>query len=514
MRRKYDKDLFKDTTMTFGEHLEELRTCLFKAIWGLAIGFAVGLYFGGQVVEYIQSPLEKALAAYYQNQSITWVKQELEKANVSGEELPWTAEQIVELVETEKLLPEGAYVDPAEVLRQLKTIYPEQLQNVSVPSRDPSETLQKRHLKRIFFWRPIEDDARIRAKSLNPHEAFIIYIKASLLVGVILASWWIFYQIWTFVAAGLYPHEKKYIHVFLPISVGLFLAGAAVAFFFVTGYVLDFLFRFNSALGIDPDPRISEWLSFVLVLPFGFGISFQLPLVMLFLERIGIFDVQAYLSKWRVAVLVIAVAAMMLTPADPYSMILMAAPLIVLYFGGILFCKYMPRNRSPFDSDLDEEDETIAPEEGASEKSTPEKPKRRRFPVSPRAIIAILLALFLVFGWLPWKSAQRQKAAVEAVQKLGGTVYYDFQLDKSGNPIDGAKLPGPSMLRNLLGKNFFAEVVAVDLSKSRATDAAVETLTQFSGLQKLDLTDSKITDEAVKELRDALPDCKIVRDSK
>jgi sec-independent protein translocase protein TatC len=82
----------------------------------------------------------------------------------------------------------------------------------------------------------------------------------------------------------------------------------------------------------------------------GFGVSFQLPLVMLFLERIGIFDVPAYLEKWRVAILVIFVLSMVISPGgDPYSMLLMAIPLTFLYFGGILLCKYLPKGRSPFD---------------------------------------------------------------------------------------------------------------------------------------------------------------------
>ncbi len=73
--------------------------------------------------------------------------------------------------------------------------------------------------------------------------------------------------------------------------------------------VLRFFFSFNHAFNVDPDPRLSEWLGFVLMLPVAFGISFQLPLVMLFLERIGIFTAASYVSKWRIAVLSIAVAA-------------------------------------------------------------------------------------------------------------------------------------------------------------------------------------------------------------
>jgi sec-independent protein translocase protein TatC len=71
---------------------------------------------------------------------------------------------------------------------------------------------------------------------------------------------------------------------------------------------------------------------------------------MLFLERIGIFDVTAYLQKWRIAILVIFVISMILSPGgDPYSMLLMAVPLTFLYFGGVLLCKYLPKGRNPFD---------------------------------------------------------------------------------------------------------------------------------------------------------------------
>ena len=99
---------------------------------------------------------------------------------------------------------------------------------------------------------------------------------------------------------------------------------------------------------IDVIPRITEWLNFVLFLPVGFGISFQLPLLMFFLERIGVFTTADYLSKWRIAVLVIFVISMLLTPADPGSMILMALPLTLLYFGGIAMCRLMPPRRTPY----------------------------------------------------------------------------------------------------------------------------------------------------------------------
>ena len=113
--------------------------------------------------------------------------------------------------------------------------------------------------------------------------------------------------------------------------------------------MLAFLLSFNRMMGIDPELRINEWMSFVLLLPLGFGISFQLPLVMLFLERIGLITVKTYLASWRMAVLVIFVLAMILTPTgDPYTMLLMACPLTVLYFGGVLLCKVLPKAKSRF----------------------------------------------------------------------------------------------------------------------------------------------------------------------
>lgn len=150
-------------------------------------------------------------------------------------------------------------------------------------------------------------------------------------------------------AAGLYPHEQKYVHLYLPISIGLFVCGVLLAFVFVFDPVLDFLFSFNRQMGIVPQMRISDWLSFVMFLPLGFGTSFQLPLVMLFLNRIGLVQVADYVAKWRIAIMVIFVVSMFLTPQDPLSLLLMAIPLSFLYFVGLGMCIWMPKSKNPFE---------------------------------------------------------------------------------------------------------------------------------------------------------------------
>jgi sec-independent protein translocase protein TatC len=347
--KKSDKDLFEESTMTFGEHLEALRTCLFKSVVGLVAGTAIGLYFGGSVVNFIQSPLQDALTEYYKKQSVEQVKKKLGDLESAGQDLPVSETQVSDLSQ-QGLLAEEIYVDPVEVLRQLKETDPQRFGHFDVPPHDPQKELSKDQLARIYIWRLLADDARTKVKTLNAQEAFTIYMKASLLVGLIIASPYIFYQIWSFVAAGLYSHERRYIHIYLPFSLGLFLTGACVAFFFVFKPVLGFLFSFNSWMGIDPDPRINEWLSFFLLLPVGFGIGFQLPLVMFFLERVGIVTIAGYVKQWRIAILAIFILAAILCPPDPYSMCMLAVPLSVLYFGGIALCKYVPRRQRMSDA--------------------------------------------------------------------------------------------------------------------------------------------------------------------
>ena len=121
-------------------------------------------------------------------------------------------------------------VSPAEIAQQLG-FKPDRLPAYAAakPAKEGEESPES-DLIPITLWQPIEGSENTLPKTLSMHEAFAVYIKAALLVGLVLSSPWVFYQIWAFVAAGLYPHEKKYIHIFLPISLGLFIAGVATVF--------------------------------------------------------------------------------------------------------------------------------------------------------------------------------------------------------------------------------------------------------------------------------------------
>lgn len=316
--------------MSFGDHLEELRRALAKAAAGLLVGFLLGLLIANHVVAFIQTPLLEGLTRYYAARDIANLEEKF------GEE---AVKEVAGFITKEKYTFDFLYVEPDQVRQLAVQLSGEEVESIEIGM--PSSDRMK-----IRVWRPI----KARVTALNVQEAFMIWLKAGFVAGAVISSPWVFYQIWMFVAAGLYPHEQSYVYIYLPLSLLLFLAGASLAFFFVFEPVIDFLFTFNRAMKVDPDPRISEWVSFVLFLPLGFGVAFQLPLVMLFLNRLGLFSVQVYLSNWRMAILFIFILSMFLTPADPISMLLMAMPLTLLYFFGIGLCVYMPRQKSPFEA--------------------------------------------------------------------------------------------------------------------------------------------------------------------
>src|SRR5438876_786854 len=169
-------DFFSDTRMSFGEHIEDLRTHLIRAIKGFLLAMIVGLVVAKPVLRFIAAPVERQLYAYWDR------------------------------------------------------FYEE---------------------KKTELMNSVQTDRGRNAST----------------AGFVLGSPWIFYQIWSFVAAGLYPHEKKYVNMFLPVSIGLFLFGVAVCEFFVMDKTIEALLWFNEFLGMAPDLRLSEWLGFAIFMP-------------------------------------------------------------------------------------------------------------------------------------------------------------------------------------------------------------------------------------------------------
>jgi sec-independent protein translocase protein TatC len=232
-----------DTTMSLGDHLEELRTRLIHLIIGLVIAVAICMCFGKYIIAFIRKPYSDAMG----------------------------------------------------------------------------------------------EDA-ILLQSLSPADGFISYMQIALVSGIILASPWIFYQLWKFIAAGLYPNEKRYVYISLPFSVGLFITGALFFIFQIAPVTLKFLVLFNKEfLGVSSNFTFANYISFVGMLTLIFGLAFQTPIAVFVIYKTGIVSIHDF-CKFRKYVLlgIVVVSSAVLPGSDPFSLCAMVIPMYMLYELGIL----------------------------------------------------------------------------------------------------------------------------------------------------------------------------------
>jgi len=167
-------------------------------------------------------------------------------------------------------------------------------------------------------------------------ETFLTYLKVSFFAAFFFSSPIILNQIWKFIAPGLYENEKKALMPYLLCTPLLFFLGGALVYYLIMPLAIKFFLSFenlssNTALPIQLEAKVNEYLSLVMKLIFAFGISFQLPVVLSLLARVGFID-SLYLKKRRkYVVIIIFAAAAILTPPDPITQIGLAIPLLILY---------------------------------------------------------------------------------------------------------------------------------------------------------------------------------------
>jgi sec-independent protein translocase protein TatC len=439
-------DFFAETRMSFGDHIEELRTHLWRAIYGFGIAVFISFFFGHLIVAYITAPVKQELERFYERRQkkilaqqnydkkyqsanrptpfrkvlvprsqlealrlgedpsvprpriVTeqqakeeeanptvwsrfarwWEGEESESAEEKGPRYQLTASSLADL-QSDGL--------SKEVLEQLKKLkgrgfetrddFLNALNPLLSPADNPLpaedlKALQGKILSRasgaipenekdrklVGLWMSIENPLPFtsdiqpaqrafldveNATTLNVQEAFMVWFKVCMVSGIVVGSPWIFWQIWMFVAAGLYPHEKRLVHVYLPVSLFLFLSGVIVCEVFVIPKAIEALLWFNEIMGLKPDFRLNEWLSFAIFMPVVFGASFQTPLVMLFLHRLGIMDIDSFRNRRRMAWFVMAVFAAVITPStDALSMLFLWVPMSLLFELGIILIKFSP----------------------------------------------------------------------------------------------------------------------------------------------------------------------------
>ena len=167
-------------------------------------------------------------------------------------------------------------------------------------------------------------------------ETFLTYLKVSFFSAFFITSPYILIQIWKFIAPGLYDNEKSAIMPYLIITPILFFLGGALVYYLIMPLAIKFFLSFESPgittnLPIQLEAKVNEYLSLVMKLIFAFGLSFQLPVVLSLLARIGVIDSEFLKTRRKYVVVIIFAAAAILTPPDPITQIGLAIPLLILY---------------------------------------------------------------------------------------------------------------------------------------------------------------------------------------
>ena len=312
--------------MSLGDHLEELRGRLILALTGLLIGTGVCLLFGKQIIKFIEKPYNKVFPML--------------EAKARSEE------------ETTQL-----------VLNLFADIHQKIAADPNIRDIEPkTEQLMRKFFTEAFLalhndpnyaaLRPAayQENPANRLIILSPASGFVSYIKIALIAGLLLSSPWVFYQIWMFVAAGLYPHEKRYVHTAVPFSAALFVAGALFFLFVIAKITLKFFMIFNEGvLDARSNFTFSDYISFITMLMLVFGVAFQTPIAIFFLNRTGLVSIEALRRSRKFVLLSIFIIAAMATPPDPVSQVTLAIPLYFLFELGILLSLYAERSKKSQD---------------------------------------------------------------------------------------------------------------------------------------------------------------------
>ena len=182
------------------------------------------------------------------------------------------------------------------------------------------------------------------------HETFITYLKVAFFTAMFVSSPIILTQIWKFIAPGLYKNDKRALLAYLIATPTLFLLGGLLVYYLVMPLAIKFFLTFETSaqvggLPIQLEAKVNEYLSLIMRLIFAFGISFQLPVLLSLLARVGFIDSEYLKKRRKYVIVIIFIAAAILTPPDPITQIGLGIPLLILYELSILSVKIIEKKK-------------------------------------------------------------------------------------------------------------------------------------------------------------------------
>jgi sec-independent protein translocase protein TatC len=326
-------------------HLAELRKRLGLSVLSIFIAFVIAFIFHNGILTWITQPLNDALTEVGRivetQDKATWRMQQKEN-NITVKITPSTPSSLATTLQNR--LEEAAKIADTKLSLLLE--------EAASAAKELSQSLQK-----------VDENATSAGPDskfigqITTHQvggAFFVALKVSFFAGLLGAMPFILYQLWLFVAPGLYSNEKK---MAIPFVVGgsiMFFTGVMFAYYVVTPFGFQFLITFGAFL-YTPLINIEDYVGFFTKIMFGFGLAFELPVFAYFLALLGLVTDRTLIDFFKYAVIIIFVAAALLTPPDILTQLLMAAPLIILYGVSILIVRAV--NPAPKEEDDDESEE-------------------------------------------------------------------------------------------------------------------------------------------------------------
>ena len=323
-------------------HLAELRKRLGLSVLAVFIAFIIAFTFHNTILTWITKPLNDALTQVGRiiesQDKATWKMKQPQEDNTTTKTPSKAAATLTHTLDKASKAADGKLAlllqDAATSAKELTGLLKDMEHNSS-NGLSPHNTF----------------NGQITTHQVGG--AFFVALKVSFFAGLLMAMPFILYQLWLFVAPGLYSHEKKMV---LPFVIGgsvMFLIGVLFAYYIVTPFGFQFLITFGSFL-YTPLINIEDYVGFFTKIMMGFGIAFELPVFAYFLALLGLVTDRTLKDFFKYAVVIIFVLAALLTPPDILTQLLMAAPLVILYGISILIVAAVNPDKSEEDEDEDE----------------------------------------------------------------------------------------------------------------------------------------------------------------
>lgn len=195
----------------------------------------------------------------------------------------------------------------------------------------------------IVYLQETDEAKQLTLNAFNLTDPLYVFMQFAFIIGIVLTSPVILYQLWAFVSPGLYEKERKVTLSYIPVSILLFLAGLSFSYYILFPFVVDFMKRISQDLNVNQVIGINEYFHFLLQLTIPFGLLFQMPVILMFLTRLGIVT-PMFLAKIRkYAYFTLLVIAALITPPELLSHMMVTVPLLILYEISILISKAADR---------------------------------------------------------------------------------------------------------------------------------------------------------------------------